>query len=101
MKRFFRLMLLVLAGMLLWACPKNNDCPNGENALLRDYTGLDGCRWILELPGGERLEPVNLHELDFTPRDSLAVRVEYSIAEDMFSICMVGKMVHIQCITAR
>ena len=29
------------------------------NATLRDYTGLDGCGWVLE-SGGEVLEPINL-----------------------------------------
>ncbi|HCC64948.1 MAG TPA: hypothetical protein DEP62_07005 [Flavobacteriales bacterium] len=30
----------------------------GGNATLRDYTGLDGCGWILE-SGGEVLEPIS------------------------------------------
>ena len=28
------------------------------NTTLRDYTGLDGCGWVLE-SGGEVLEPIN------------------------------------------
>ena len=68
--------------------------------MLVDYTGLDGCRWIIELKSSERLEPVNLHQLDFEPADSLSVRIIYTEAADMMSICMVGKMVHVNCIEA-
>lgn len=96
---FFTIMALS-AALLLSACPADK-CPDGKNALLRDYTGLDGCRWVFELEDGQRLEPVNLHQLDFELRDSLKVKINYTEAPDMMSICMVGKMVNITCITTR
>jgi hypothetical protein len=100
MKQITRLMAICGMALLLWACPRNQ-CPEGVDALLRDYTGLSGCRWVLELEDGERLEPVNLHELDFEPRDNLQVRVQFTEAEDMMSICMVGRMVNIVCISSK
>lgn len=100
MKPLIRLTAIVGISLLLWACPKNN-CPEGVDAVLRDYTGMDGCTWVIELPDGERLEPVNFHELEFTPEDNLPIRVSFTPAEEMMSICMVGKMVNIQCISRR
>lgn len=100
MKQISRILAICAMALLLWACPRNQ-CPEGVDALLRDYTGLDGCRWILELEDGQRLEPVNLHELDFEPEDNIQVRVQYTEAEDMMSICMVGRMVNIVCISQK
>ncbi len=95
------LLIFFIAGtaLLTTGCPKDK-CEGGVDALLVDYTGMDGCRWIIELQSGERLEPVNLHQLDFEPSDSLPVRIIYTEVHDMMSICMVGKMVHINCIEA-
>jgi hypothetical protein len=93
------LLIFIIAGtaLLTTGCPEDS-CEGGVDGLLIDYTGLDGCRWIIELKSGERLEPVNLQQLDFEPADSLPVRIIYTEAADMMSICMVGKMVHINCI---
>lgn len=95
------LLISIIAGMALLTtgCPKDK-CEGGVHGLLVDYTGLDGCRWIIELESGERLEPVNLHQLDFEASDSLPIRITYTEATGMMSICMVGMMVHINCIEA-
>ncbi len=96
--RFKSILLLVSAMLLLTACPEKS-CKDGVPALLVDYTGLSGCQWILILQSGERLEPVNLHELDFTPVDSMLVHITFIETPAMMSICMVGKMVEITCIS--
>ena len=62
------------------------------NATLRDYTGLDGCGWVLE-SGGEVLEPINLESFLDDPEDGMRLEVDYDVAENVFSICMVGPMV--------
>ncbi len=95
-----RLWLLVGMVFLLTACPDER-CEGGEDALIVDYSGLDGCGWIIQLKSGERLEPVNLHQFDIEPADSLPVNLTYVEIKDMMSICMVGKIVHISCITAK
>ena len=64
----------------------------GGNATLLDYTGLDGCGWVLE-SDGEVLEPINLESFLNDPEDGMRLEVEYDLAENVFSICMVGPMV--------
>ena len=64
----------------------------GGNATLRDYTGLDGCGWVLE-SGGEVLEPTNLESFLDAPEDGMWLEVDCDLAENVFSICMVGPMV--------
>lgn len=83
------------------ACPEDENCKDGVKGTLHDYTGLSGCSWIIELESGEKLEPVNLHLLDFEPADNLEIYFKYRTAEDQVSVCMVGKMVEITCISRR
>ncbi len=97
-KNLFRLTLFICMGLLLTACPDER-CEDGVDALILDYAGLDGCGWIIMLETGERLEPANLHQFDIEPADSLPVNLTYTEIKDMMSICMVGKIVHISCIT--
>ncbi len=95
-----RLWLFICMGLLLAACPDER-CEGGKDALILDYSGLDGCGWVILLKSGERLEPVNLHQFDIEPADSLPVNLTYTVIKDMMSICMVGKIVHISCITTK
>ena len=48
----------------------------GGNATLRDFTGLDGCGWVLE-SGGEVLEPTNLESFLDAPEDGMRLEVEF------------------------
>ncbi|MEE4176401.1 MAG: hypothetical protein V2I46_02710 [Bacteroides sp.] len=98
--RIYFLFLMLCIGWLLTGCPADK-CPEGEKAVLRDYAGLDGCRWLFELEDGQRLEPVNLHQYDVELQDGLKVTITYTEATDMMSICMAGKMVNITCISKR
>lgn len=96
--RIFKLFLLTIsASLLLTGCPEKG-CKNGIPGMLLDYTGLSGCKWVIQLKNGERLEPVNLHEFDLVPADSMIVHITYTEAPTMMSICMVGKMIEITCI---
>jgi len=90
-------------------------------ATVRDLTGLDGCGWVFELEDGTRLEPFRVFRcgtpplskettedplLDFEFVDGKRVFIDYEIVHqnwheraDSVSICMVGPMVRITCIT--
>ena len=63
------------------------------NATLRDYTGLDGCGWVIEVDEGGVLEPLNLGEFISAPDADMRLRVEYEEETGYFSICMVGPIV--------
>ena len=63
------------------------------NATLRDYTGLDGCGWVIEADEGAVLEPLNLDEFISDPDPGMRLRVEYEEESGYFSICMVGPIV--------
>lgn len=68
-------------------------------ATVTDNTGLDGCRFMLTLESGKKLEPVNLEEKYM--KDGMKVWVKYQSVKDMMSICMAGEMVRITAIEER
>ncbi len=77
---------------------KVNYVPNTCNhrGTVYDYTGLDGCGYIIELDNGLKLEPVKfLNEIEL--RDSMRVKLSYTPVR-MASICMVGQTAVITCI---
>ncbi len=110
-------LLLLLSLILLSAVtscqhhelPQANAC--GIFATIKDLRGLDGCGFILELDNGEKLEPVYSTGWCGTPPlpapaieniqfiDGKRVSVSYKELEDRVSICMVGKVVEITCIS--
>ena len=64
---------------------------------VRDYTGLDGCGFVIELDYGPILEPV-IVDTPFVFKDYQRVRLSYNELPDMASICMVGIIAEITCI---
>ncbi len=81
------------------SCEKDNPTGLGEiEGIVRDYTGLDGCGFIIELMNGEKLEPVEVTDTNFVFMDGQRVAVTYTELTDMGSYCMVGKVVRIETI---
>ena len=72
-----------------------------EDAVLRDFTGLDGCTWIIQLPDGANLEPINLSNFDILPVNEKEVLISYITRPDMASICMVGTIIELEHIEAK
>ncbi len=75
-------------------------CEHGVQATLK-VLNLDGCNWVLELPDGKRLEPLNIEsffEENNIPRTTgVSVKVEYRLVKSA-SICMVGETVMVTCL---
>jgi hypothetical protein len=74
--------------------------PKSENLLgtIKDYTGLDGCGYVIELDNGEVLEPVIVVDTSFQFIDGKKVALVYTEIDALASICMVGKIVRIDWI---
>jgi hypothetical protein len=58
---------------------------------VKDYTGLDACRFIIELDAGIKLEPAVVDPA-FVFKDKQRVMVKYVELHDRMSACMVGKI---------
>ena len=98
MKRF--LSLLILNGLLfIISCEDKDETLDCDiKATLRDYTGLDGCGFVLVLDNGEVLEMGGFdEEPGFQFNDGMEVSISYEEMQGMATICMVGPVVRIMC----
>lgn len=75
-------------------------CENGTLAVIKTFE-LDGCTWILELPSGEKIEPMNFREFltgsEIEDAQPISVKVEFNDTKSP-SICMIGRTVAISCL---
>ena len=94
--------ILIIFMFLLAGCSKTSS-PETEAvvATLSDYTGLDGCSWVIKLDNNEVLEPINLSEFTIELKEGKKVWIKYTEQNDLASICMVGPIVRIDTICER
>ena len=98
MKHF--LPLFILTGLLfIISCEDKDETLDCDiKATLRDYTGLDGCGFVLVLDNGEVLEMGGFdEEPDFQFNDGMEVSISYEEMQGVATICMVGSIVRIMC----
>jgi hypothetical protein len=69
-----------------------------QKATIIDYT-VDGCKWMLQLEDGKKLQPLELKP-EFQ-KDQLKVWVMYEIKKGAVGICMAGEIVNITNIELR
>lgn len=84
---------------VVWSCNDSivvepGDCTGTTVGVVADFTGLDGCGLIIQLPDGTNLEPI--FNGDAPPVGS-TISFAYTPQPDMASICMVGVIVVIDC----
>ena len=110
---------IIISCLMILSCSEDSISPKEINtnrcsidATVRDYTGLDGCGFVLELKDGTILEPVrtvvcgpppqNIMTLDNPllnfEKDGKEVLINYEPIQSV-SICMVGQTVKIICIS--
>lgn len=94
-------LLLFSVAFLLSCNKKTSPEPTEIAATLQDYTGFDGCSWVIVLENTEVKEPVNLNSFQLELVDGKKVWVNYSVLENAISICMVGEVVRIESIRNR
>ena len=95
MKSIFFLSFLLL---LFVSCNNDRACPGSEKGIMHNYTGLDGCGWVIEI-NGSIYEPTNIN--DFNANflvEGKQVNVIYE-EKQAASICMVGQTITISCLS--
>ncbi|MBH30964.1 MAG: hypothetical protein CMG71_03110 [Candidatus Marinimicrobia bacterium] len=87
--------------LLLWGCGEDGTLCD-TTATLEDYTGFDGCGFVLVLEDGQVLEMGGFdEEPDFTFKGGMKVGISYTEMTEMVSICMVGLIVRVTCMEKR
>lgn len=84
--------------VLTVSCKDDDECDDYVSGTLEDITGLSNCQWIIKLGDGSSLDPINFGEFDITPSNGKAITLSYKVRTDLFSTCMVGTIVEIECI---
>lgn len=94
-------------GIQLFAChpPKRSADSNAASGcktsgVVKDFTGLDGCKFLIVLPDGKKLLPGKLPDAGFEFYDGQKVNFDYREMKDYgMTICMAEDMiVEITCI---
>jgi hypothetical protein len=65
---------------------------------VKDFTGLDGCKMLIVLDNGEKLQPVKYNSDEVNIQDGQRIKFAYKEVTDQMSICMSGKMVEVTCL---
>ena len=52
------------------SCNKNEDWSGYERGYIKNLTDFDGCRWIIELTDGQKLEPTNLGDYEIPLKEN-------------------------------
>ena len=78
---------------------KNEQSGCNTSATVKDFTGLDGCTFLIILENGDKLLPAKVNDESFTFRDGQKIRFDYKEMKDAMSICMAEKMIiEVTCI---
>jgi hypothetical protein len=108
-----KLLILFVIGFGFVQCDDENGACS-TSAIVRNFTGVDGCGYILELENGTMLEPVKILRCGTPPVtnavgapiagfenlklwDGMRVMISYEETTDA-SICMAGPLVRVTCI---
>ena len=96
------LFVFIIFTPIFFSCTKTQQ-PDADaiKATLNNYTGLDGCSWVIKLKNNEVLEPINLADFDLDLKEGKKIWIKYKPAPNYASICMVGQMVEIEAIWER
>ncbi len=77
--------------------PGECGCEYLYSGVVVDLTGLDGCGKVIQLANGSKLEIASLPG-NFTLQTGQKVEFDFKERTDVGSVCMVGKIVDIECI---
>ena len=91
---------LIIALLFFSSCHSNDKggCDNGELVTLKDFTGLDGCSWMLVKKDNSSLEPMNLPDFINKPIEGDTYIIEYRMRNDLASVCLAGSIIEITCV---
>ena len=90
LKQIISWLSIIISILTITGCEGDpSDDVKESTGIVKDYTGLDGCGFVIELSDGTKLEPFYI-DSSFVFKHDQHVFVEYAILEDHASICMVG-----------
>jgi|AntRauTorckE5430_2_1112549.scaffolds.fasta_scaffold01148_5 hypothetical protein len=89
--------ILLIAFGIASCTPKISPDGCSTEGTMRDMTGLDGCKFLIELDDGKRLNPVEYSVKASDFEDGQRIRFAYEVVEVM-NVCMSGQTVKVTCL---
>jgi hypothetical protein len=96
-QRILRVISALIFTIIFFSCQKQNIEILSQTGVLKNWTGFDGCGWIIQLQDSTILEPLNLIDFALELAENKTIYFQYYEKPEM-SICQVGKTVVIDCI---
>ena len=100
-----RTLLFVFCLICTISCKTKKEVPNSEYSecktigIVNDFSGLDGCKFLIVLENGDKLLPAKLNDENFEFHNDQKIRFDYKELQDVMSICMAENMaIEITCI---
>lgn len=93
--KFFLVSFIFLLSISVSCNKTEQPDKDAVTATLSDYTGLDGCSWVIKLENGEVLEPTNLDGFNIDMEEGKKIWITYVLSQYQVSICMVGPKIDI------
>jgi putative nigrescin immunity protein NigD len=89
------LLAVIVTVLLVVSCSeknKDNDIQTVYySGIVKDYSDLDGCGYIIELENGEKINPVIINNSNIDLLDGENVDIVYEIIDTIATTCMVGQ----------
>lgn len=96
-QKLIRIISVLILILIFFSCEKQNYEIISQIGVLKNWTGFDGCGWIIQLQDSTILEPLNLNDFSIELEENKSVYLRYYEKPEM-SICQVGKTVVIDSI---
>ena len=84
--------------ILLFVLSCDKPCKDSVTGTFQDMSELSNCGWIIQLPNGSRLMPINLDDFDVVPNQGASISFDYTERTDLAGTCMAGTIVEIECV---
>ena len=92
MKKILYSLALVLP-LACIGCDQDDDCNLMDRGTIVDYTGFDGCGFVIVMEDSSVYEVANWQEVNVIPKDGMDICFDYEVEDFWASICMVGQMI--------
>ena len=86
-------MAIIVIVLLAVSCSEKDDDiqTTYHSGVLKDYSEIDGCGYIIELENGDLINPVIINNSNIELSDGETVEISYEIIDTMFTTCQVGQ----------
>ena len=98
----FPFVILIFLALVFSSCDKSS-CEGMQKATIIDYSGFDGCNYVIRLKDGTLAMPYNLNDFDIALEENKKIWIKYKVKDmtGMIWLCHCGDVIEIEEIRER